>query len=88
VTQTTKFQDAAAAAAAAPVKPKPVFTEGSTMRHVVVMTLTGTIGIMAIFLVDLISLIYVSHLGETYFTAAVGYASTVMFLPCRSISAW
>ena len=61
------------------VKPKAVFTEGSTMRHVVVMTLTGTIGLMAIFLVDLLSLIYVSHLGDTFLTAAVGYASTVMF---------
>ena len=60
-------------------KPKPVFTEGSTMRHVVVMTLTGSIGLMAIFLVDLLSLIYVSHLGDTHLTAAVGYASNVMF---------
>ena len=49
------------------------------MRHVVVMTLTGAIGLMAIFLVDLLSLIYVSHLGDTFLTAAVGYASTVMF---------
>eukprot|EP01037_Dinobryon_pediforme_P009004 gene9004-9084_t len=49
------------------------------MWHVIVMTLTGTIGLMAIFLVDLLSLIYVSHLGNTYLTAAVGYASTVMF---------
>lgn len=49
------------------------------MRHVLVMTATGSIGLMAIFVVDLLSLIYVSHLGDTHLTAAVGYASTVMF---------
>lgn len=60
-------------------KPKPTFTQGSTLRHVLVMTATGSIGLMAIFVVDLLSLIYVSHLGDTHLTAAVGYASTVMF---------
>jgi len=49
------------------------------MRHVVVMTLTGSIGLMAIFVVDLLSLIYVSHLGDTHLTAAVGFSSNVLF---------
>eukprot|EP01037_Dinobryon_pediforme_P009584 gene9584-9661_t len=80
VTQVLKTPDSATPiSGAAHVKPKAVFTQGSTMRHVVVMTLTGTVGLMAIFLVDLLSLIYVSHLGDTFLTAAVGYASTVMF---------
>ena len=56
-----------------------VFTEGSIMRHVVVMTATGSIGLMAIFLVDLLTLIYISWLGDAQLTAAVGFAAQVSF---------
>ncbi len=56
------------------------FTTGSIMRHVAVMSLTGTIGLIAIFVVDLLSLLYVSWLGDVNLTAAVGYATTVLFL--------
>jgi putative MATE family efflux protein len=69
-----------AASAAVPVKPRPVFTQGSTMRHVAVMTATGAVGLMAIFVVDLLSLLYVSRLGDQSLKAAVGYASQVLFL--------
>ncbi len=57
-----------------------VFTTGSTMRHVAVMSATGTIGLMAIFVVDLLSLLYISWLGDINVTAGVGYATTVLFL--------
>ncbi|MGL5445727.1 MAG: MATE family efflux transporter, partial [Rhabdaerophilum sp.] len=56
------------------------FTRGSLMRHVLVMTSTGAIGLMAIFVVDLLSLFYVSLLKDDRLTAGVGYATTVMFL--------
>lgn len=56
------------------------FTRGSTMRHVLVMTGTGAIGLMAIFMVDFLSLFYVSLLGDDRLTAGVGYATTVLFL--------
>ncbi|MGO8797591.1 MAG: MATE family efflux transporter [Roseiarcus sp.] len=69
-----------AASIAASAKPRPVFTEGSTMRHVAVMTATGAVGLMAIFVVDLLSLLYVSRLGDQSLKAAVGYASQVLFL--------
>jgi putative MATE family efflux protein len=59
---------------------RAVFTEGSTLRHVAVMTATGTVGLMAIFVVDLLSLFYVSRLGDQALKAAVGYASQVLFL--------
>jgi putative MATE family efflux protein len=68
------------AAAADARVPRAVFTEGSTLRHVAVMTATGTIGLMAIFVVDLLSLFYVSRLGDQALKAAVGYASQVLFL--------
>jgi putative MATE family efflux protein len=59
--------------------PRAVFTEGSTMRHVIVMTAAASAGLMAIFVVDLLSLLYVSWLGDPKLTAAVGFASQVLF---------
>ncbi len=59
--------------------PRAVFTEGSTMRHVIVMTTASSIGLMAIFAVDLLSLLWVSRLGDPKLTAAVGFATQVLF---------
>ncbi|MGI9350565.1 MAG: MATE family efflux transporter [Rhizobiaceae bacterium] len=56
-----------------------VFTEGSTMRHVLTMTGTGAIGLLSIFLVDVVNLFYISLLGQQELAAAIGYASTIMF---------
>ncbi|MDP4023641.1 MATE family efflux transporter [Methylobacterium sp. NEAU 140] len=55
------------------------FVEGSILRHVLVMSATGSVGLMAIFVVDLLSLVYVSQLGDPRLTAAVGFASVVQF---------
>ncbi len=49
------------------------------MRHVLVMTAAASVGLMSIFLVDLLSLIYVSRLGDPNLTAAVGYATQALF---------
>jgi putative MATE family efflux protein len=77
----TTSQDAqpASAPAATPKKPDAIFTHGSTMGHVVRMTVTGSIGLMAIFIVDFLSLLYVSWLKSEVLTAAVGYASVLLF---------
>lgn len=48
------------------------------MRHVVVMTTTSAIGLMAIFFVDAITLFYISQLNDAAQTAAVGRASYVL----------
>ena len=56
-----------------------VFTKGSTMRHVLTMTSTGAIGLVSIFLVDVINLFYISLLGQQELAAAIGYASAIMF---------
>ena len=58
----------------------PVFTQGNLMRHVAVMTATGSIGLIAIFSVDALSLFWVSRLGVTSYKAAIGYASQLTFL--------
>ncbi len=55
------------------------FTRGNLMRHVSVMSITSSIGLMAIFLVDLVDIIFVSMLGQEALAAAAGYASTIMF---------
>lgn len=57
-----------------------LFVSGSLMGHVAVMTGTGAIGLMAIFVVDLLSLLYVSWLGRPEATAGVGFATIVLYL--------
>ena len=64
-----------AAAPAAQAK----FLEGSVMRHVVVMTLTGAFGLMAVFMVDLADFWFLSRLGNTDITAGIGFAGTISF---------
>jgi putative MATE family efflux protein len=49
------------------------------MRHVIVMTAATSAGLMSIFAVDLLSLLYISWLGDPKLTAAVGFASQVLF---------
>ncbi len=55
------------------------FTYGSTMRHVLVMTSTGSVGLIAVFLVDFANLFYIAQLGIEELAAAIGYAGTIMF---------
>lgn len=57
----------------------PRFVTGSLLRHIGVMAGTGAIGLIAIFAVDLINLLYVSMLGEQAIAAAVGFAGVVGF---------
>ncbi len=49
------------------------------MRHVLTMTGTASIGLMSIFLVDALNLLYISVLGEEELAAAIGYSGTLMF---------
>jgi putative MATE family efflux protein len=55
------------------------FTSGSTLRHVIAMTATGSIGLIAIFVVDALNLFYISMLGVQELAAAIGFAGTLMF---------
>lgn len=43
------------------------------------MTLMASIGLMAIFMVDLVDMIFISMLGKAELAAAVGYAGAVLF---------
>ena len=56
-----------------------VFLSGSLMRHVTRMSLTTSIGLMAIFAVDFVDMVFISMLGNDALAAAVGYAGTLLF---------
>jgi putative MATE family efflux protein len=58
----------------------PVFTQGSTMRHVAVMTAAGSIGLVAVFAIDFLTLFWVSRLGSQALKAAIGYATQLQFI--------
>jgi putative MATE family efflux protein len=55
------------------------FLTGSTMGHVVRMTLTGSLGVTFMFLVDAANLFWVSLLGVERLLAALGFAWTIQF---------
>ena len=64
---------------AAPHPPDALYTTGSTMRHVLVLAGTGSVGLIAIFAVDFANLFYIALLGDPALTAAVGYAATILY---------
>jgi len=56
-----------------------ILTQGSTFKHVVSMSLMGALGLMCIFLVDLVDMLFLSMLDEKEAVAAVGFSSAIMF---------
>ena len=55
------------------------FVEGNLFRHVSVMALTSSVGLMAVFVVDLINMFYIAILGREELAAAIGYAGAILF---------
>jgi putative MATE family efflux protein len=53
---------------------------GSVPRHILVMTGAGAVGLMAIFLGDLVNILFLSWLMDETVVAAVGYAGPIVFL--------
>ena len=49
------------------------------MRHILVLTATSSVGLMALFLVDLADMYFLSLLGEVEVAAAIGYAGSILF---------
>jgi len=56
------------------------FLDGSLFRHVAVMSLTSSVGLLAVFAVDFIDMVFISMLGKDELAAAIGYAGAVLFL--------
>ena len=55
------------------------FLTGSPMRHVAVMAATSSVGLMALFAVDFVDMIFISMLGKAELAAAVGYGAAILF---------
>lgn len=55
------------------------FLSGTPLKHVTVMSLTSSVGLMAVFLVDFIDMVFIAMLGEAELAAAVGYAGSILF---------
>ena len=58
---------------------KAKFLEGDLFRHITVMSVSASVGLLAIFLVDFVDLYFISLLGQKELAAAVGFAGTVIF---------
>ena len=63
-----------------PANSRAVFLTGSIMRHVLVMTGTGALGLVAIFVAELIDVLFLSMLGDVEVMAAIGYSGPLVFL--------
>lgn len=55
------------------------FLTGSLFRHVSVMALTSSVGLMAIFAAELVNMLFIALLGRAELAAAIGYAGAVLF---------
>ncbi len=56
------------------------FTRGVIARHILVMTSTSALSLFAVFLVDILTLVYVAMLHDPSLLAAVGIAKVLIFL--------
>lgn len=55
------------------------FLSGNLMRHITVMSLASSVGLIAVFMVDFIDMIFISMLGKSELAAAIGYAGAILF---------
>lgn len=56
------------------------FLTGSLPKHIIAMSLTSAIGFLALFIVDLVDMLFISMLGVDELAAAVGFAGTILFM--------
>lgn len=55
------------------------FVTGSITRHVVVMSLTGAVGLVAVFLADLLDILFLAQLDNPALVAGVGFSASLLF---------
>lgn len=56
-----------------------IFLTGNPLRHITVMTLTSSVGLLTMFIVDFVDLLYIAQLDDSALTAAMGFAATILF---------
>ena len=55
------------------------YLQGSLPKHIINTTLAGSLGLMFLFVVDLVDMYFIGLLGEPSLAAAIGYGSTILF---------
>lgn len=55
------------------------FLTGGLTNHIICMSVTASIGFIALFVVDLVDMIFISMLGIKELAAAIGYAGSILF---------
>lgn len=55
------------------------FLTGAPMRHIATMVMASSVGLMVVFLVDFVDMIFISMLGKAELAAAIGYAGAILF---------
>ena len=56
------------------------FVMGGLTKHIVTMSLTSAIGFVALFVVDLVDMLFISMLGVDELAAAIGFAGSILFM--------
>jgi putative MATE family efflux protein len=56
------------------------FVTGGLTKHIVTMSLTSAVGFVALFLVDLVDMLFISMLGIDELAAAIGFSGTILFM--------
>lgn len=56
------------------------FLTGNLTTHIITMSLTSAVGFVALFVVDLVDMLFISMLGINELAAAVGFAGTILFM--------
>ena len=56
------------------------FLTGNLTAHTIKMSATSAVGFVALFVVDLVDMIFISMLGIAELAAAVGFAGTILFI--------
>jgi len=59
---------------------KARFLSGSLTKHIITMSLTSAVGFLALFVVDLVDMLFISMLGIDELAAAIGFAGTILFM--------
>ena len=55
------------------------YTEGSIYKHILTMASLSAVGLLSIFVVDLVDLYFLSLLGEIQMASAIGFAGVILF---------
>lgn len=55
------------------------FTQGSIYKHILIMASMSAIGLLSIFIVDLVDLYFLSLLGEIEMASAIGFSGIILF---------